>query len=107
MSKRFEARLLSELTFFFLPFLSKNAHERNHRFVLSPIVRLRSELTLFVFSSTGMTILTLESELTRQQRENLMIVSTLASSLLTIIDDILDISKSQFILSSVHLPTHT
>lgn len=36
-----------------------------------------------------MTILTLESELTRQQRENLMIVSTLASSLLTIIDDIL------------------
>ncbi|CED82845.1 protein-histidine kinase [Phaffia rhodozyma] len=41
----------------------------------------------------GLTVLTLESELTRQQRENLMIVSTLASSLLTIIDDILDISK--------------
>jgi len=41
----------------------------------------------------GMTVLTLESELTRQQRENLMIVSNLASSLLTIIDDILDISK--------------
>lgn len=43
----------------------------------------------------GMTVLTLESELTRQQRENLMIVSSLASSLLTIIDDILDISKSE------------
>lgn len=42
-----------------------------------------------------MTVLTLESELTRQQRENLMIVSNLASSLLTIIDDILDISKSR------------
>ncbi|UZO02048.1 uncharacterized protein OCT59_020545 [Rhizophagus irregularis] len=41
----------------------------------------------------GMTTLTLETELTRQQRENLMIVSTLANSLLTIIDDILDISK--------------
>jgi osomolarity two-component system sensor histidine kinase NIK1 len=41
----------------------------------------------------GMTALTLETELTRQQRENLMIVSTLAGSLLTIIDDILDISK--------------
>nr|XP_018267275.1 atypical/HisK protein kinase [Kwoniella dejecticola CBS 10117]OBR89433.1 atypical/HisK protein kinase [Kwoniella dejecticola CBS 10117] len=41
----------------------------------------------------GMTALTLESELTRQQRENLMIVSSLANSLLTIIDDILDISK--------------
>lgn len=41
----------------------------------------------------GMTVLTLESELTRQQRENLSIVSNLAASLLTIIDDILDISK--------------
>lgn len=45
----------------------------------------------------GMTVLTLESELTRQQRENLMIVSSLASSLLTIIDDILDISKSELV----------
>ncbi|KAF9927176.1 histidine kinase osmosensor [Linnemannia zychae] len=41
----------------------------------------------------GMTTLTLETELTRQQRENLVIVSNLAHSLLTIIDDILDISK--------------
>ncbi|KAF9165926.1 hypothetical protein DFQ26_009060 [Actinomortierella ambigua] len=41
----------------------------------------------------GMTSLTLETELTRQQRENLVIVSQLAHSLLTIIDDILDISK--------------
>ncbi|KAI9229679.1 MAG: hypothetical protein DHS80DRAFT_13573 [Piptocephalis tieghemiana] len=41
----------------------------------------------------GMTTLTLETELNRQQRENLMIVSSLANSLLTIIDDILDISK--------------
>ncbi|KAG1298269.1 hypothetical protein G6F66_001863 [Rhizopus arrhizus] len=41
----------------------------------------------------GMTSLTLETELNRQQRENLMIVSGLANSLLTIIDDILDISK--------------
>ena len=42
----------------------------------------------------GMTALTLESELTRQQLENLTIVSSLASSLLTTIDDIRDISKS-------------
>jgi HAMP domain-containing protein len=41
----------------------------------------------------GMASLTLETELTRQQRENLMIVSSLANSLLSIIDDILDISK--------------
>lgn len=45
----------------------------------------------------GMTGVTLETELTRAQRENLMIVSTLANSLLLIIDDILDISKSRFI----------
>ncbi|KND04765.1 uncharacterized protein SPPG_00468 [Spizellomyces punctatus DAOM BR117] len=41
----------------------------------------------------GMTALTLETELTRQQKDNLIIVSSLANSLLSIIDDILDISK--------------
>ncbi|KAJ3167473.1 hypothetical protein HDU87_001678 [Geranomyces variabilis] len=41
----------------------------------------------------GMTALTLEGELTRQQKDNLIIVSSLANSLLSIIDDILDISK--------------
>lgn len=59
----------------------------------------------------GMTTLTLETELTRQQRENLMIVSTLANSLLTIIDDILDISKSklseQFVYIVIFLNSET
>lgn len=41
----------------------------------------------------GMTTLTLETELNRDQRENLLIVKSLALNLLTIIDDILDISK--------------
>jgi osomolarity two-component system sensor histidine kinase NIK1 len=41
----------------------------------------------------GMTELTLDSELTRSQRENLLLVHSLARSLLLIIDDILDISK--------------
>ncbi|KAI3618449.1 hypothetical protein CBS9595_002812 [Malassezia furfur] len=41
----------------------------------------------------GMTSLTLETELSRSQRENLVTVSTLAGNLLAIIDDILDISK--------------
>ncbi|BFZ60649.1 histidine kinase osmosensor [Saitoella coloradoensis] len=41
----------------------------------------------------GMTMLTLETELNRTQRENLLIVQNLANSLLLIIDDILDISK--------------
>jgi signal transduction histidine kinase len=49
----------------------------------------------------GMTGVTLETDLTRAQRENLMIVSTLANSLLLIIDDILDISKSKLAESPV------
>ncbi|EKM50990.1 uncharacterized protein PHACADRAFT_262909 [Phanerochaete carnosa HHB-10118-sp] len=41
----------------------------------------------------GMTELTLDSDLTRSQRESLVLVHSLARSLLLIIDDILDISK--------------
>lgn len=41
----------------------------------------------------GMTVLTLETELNYNQREMLLIVSALSQTLLTIIDDILDISK--------------
>jgi osomolarity two-component system sensor histidine kinase NIK1 len=40
------------------------------------------------------TQLTLDTDLTQYQREMLNIVHNLANSLLTIIDDILDISKS-------------
>lgn len=42
----------------------------------------------------GMTELTLDSDLNRSQRESLVLVHSLARSLLLIIDDILDISKS-------------
>ena len=48
----------------------------------------------------GMTELTLDSDLNRSQRENLLLVHSLARSLLLIIDDILDISKSTFVLST-------
>jgi PAS domain S-box-containing protein len=41
----------------------------------------------------GMTELTLDSELTREQRENLGMVKSSADSLLQVIDDILDFSK--------------
>ncbi len=52
----------------------------------------------------GMTELTLDSDLNRSQRESLLLVHSLARSLLLIIDDILDISKSKlFSQSSVHL----
>jgi osomolarity two-component system, sensor histidine kinase NIK1 len=43
----------------------------------------------------GMTELTLDSDLNRNQRESLLLVHSLARSLLLIIDDILDISKSE------------
>ncbi len=43
----------------------------------------------------GMTELTLDSDLNRSQRESLLLVHSLARSLLLIIDDILDISKSE------------
>ena len=42
----------------------------------------------------GMTELCLDSDLNRSQRESLLLVHSLARSLLLIIDDILDISKS-------------
>lgn len=45
----------------------------------------------------GMTELTLDSDLNRSQRESLLLVHSLARSLLLIIDDILDISKSVFL----------
>lgn len=57
----------------------------------------------------GMTDLTLETELTRSQKENLLLVHSLARSLLLIIDDILDISKSKFITISsdfAHTKSH-
>lgn len=44
----------------------------------------------------GMTALTLDTQLTRAQRENLMIVQNLASNLLTIIDDIVSQAHDAF-----------
>jgi len=52
----------------------------------------------------GMTELTLDSDLNRSQRESLLLVHSLARSLLLIIDDILDISKSEAFLILFHKP---
>ncbi|KAJ2152804.1 histidine kinase osmosensor, partial [Coemansia sp. RSA 637] len=41
----------------------------------------------------GMTSLTLETNLTHSQRDSLMVISSLSSSLLTILNDLLDLSK--------------
>ena len=57
----------------------------------------------------GMTELTLDSDLNRSQRESLLLVHSLARSLLLIIDDILDISKSMCHrdLPAINSLTHT
>lgn len=55
----------------------------------------------------GMTDLTLETDLTRAQKENLLLVNSLARSLLLIIDDILDISKSMFCIKEPFSARHT
>lgn len=84
-------------------FLANMSHEIRYVFSLRCGRLKGSDLNVLVFVGIyrtpmngiiGMTDLTLETELTRAQKENLLLVNNLARSLLLIIDDILDISKS-------------
>lgn len=81
-------------------FLANMSHEIRY---VTPVIFWDSEFSCLVFELPlrtpmngiiGMTELTLDSDLNRSQRESLLLVHSLARSLLLIIDDILDISKS-------------
>jgi osomolarity two-component system, sensor histidine kinase NIK1 len=80
-----------------LPFMLLLSRSRAHRDIHGSLL-YRTPMNGII----GMTELTLDSDLNRSQRESLLLVHSLARSLLLIIDDILDISKSKLlaILSS-------
>ncbi|KAJ1747865.1 histidine kinase osmosensor [Coemansia sp. RSA 1821] len=72
---------------------AREAAELANRAKSELLANMSHEVRTPLHGIIGMTALTLETNLTHSQRDSLMVVSSLSNSLLTILNDLLDLSK--------------